>query len=254
MDQLACAVGGILAIDFAPTAGKTGTCGPAGHRQSDRGAASSRESQADWPHIERVSFRFEEHDARLLVIDTGGSHADLTDDYASVPAEMKQAASFFGAGTLGELDRDRIESNIDALRRACGDRPVLRALHFFDDTERVEEQFHALQDGTLDRFVALMRESGRSSQTMLQNCYSLKAPEEQGIPLAVALTDRFLKEAGASDGACRVHGGGFAGTVQSLIPLSCADAYVARMEEVFGAGSVKPVRIRSTGALRLARL
>jgi galactokinase len=257
MDQLACAVGGVLAIDFHPAA----SAGDGG-----------------WPRIDRVPFRFAEHGLRLFVIDTGGSHADLTEDYAAVRREMNQVAEFFGAETLGELDRAQLDASLAAVRRELGDRAVLRATHFFDDTERVDALFRALQSGETQRYLALVQESGLSSLVLLQNCYSTRRPDEQGIPLAVTLTRRFLARGDAgrtatasaatdarpfgrsefdiasSPGACRVQGGGFAGTVQAYVTEERAAAYRNAMESVFGAGSVTEIQIRSRGAVELAAL
>ncbi len=221
MDQVACASGGIVAIDFADT---------------------------DHPKIDKLTFDITAAGYNLCIVNTGGNHADLTEDYASVPAEMKKVASFFGKNYLRELSIKEILANAKALREACGDRAILRAIHFFNENERVAAQKQALMDGDLDRFFAGVRSSGLSSFCYLQNVYTTKNVSEQGLSLALAVAEEFLADQKA---AWRVHGGGFAGTVQAFVPTTEAEAFRAHMDGVFGEGACIVLRIRGEGAIRL---
>lgn len=221
MDQVACASGGIVAIDFADT---------------------------DHPQIDKLTFDITAAGYNLCIVNTGGNHADLTDDYASVPAEMKKVASFFGKNYLRELSIKEILANTKALREACGDRAILRAIHFFNENERVAAQKQALMDGDLDRFFAGVRNSGLSSFCYLQNVYTTKNVSEQGLSLALAVAEEFLADKKA---AWRVHGGGFAGTIQAFVPATEAEAFRAHMDGVFGEGACIVLRIRGEGAIRL---
>lgn len=216
MDQMACAIGGIIAIDFA---------------------------DPERPVYERVTFPFERYGYALVVADTGGSHADLTEEYAAVPAEMKAVAARFGSETLRTVKKEEVLRNVSRLRDETGDRAVLRALHYFADNGRVERMIGALREGKLSEYFALVRESGSSSWRLLQNCYTAQNPSEQGITLALALTEEFL----GSDGAFRVHGGGFAGTIQAYVPAARLSGYREMMEAAFGEGCVTPITARATG-------
>ncbi|MFW6387753.1 MAG: galactokinase [bacterium] len=215
MDQLACAHGGIISIDFSGTP----------------------------PRITPVDFDFSTAGYALAVVDTGGSHADLTEDYASIPAEMQLIARELGGELLAECSKDDIIQNIPRLRRRCGDRAVLRALHFFEENVRVGGMIEALSEGRAHDFLELAQHSGASSSMLLQNYHSAKAPHEQGIALGTELARDFFA-ACEHPGAARVHGGGFAGTIQTYVPLGQWEAFVARMEEIFGAGSVTRLRLR----------
>ncbi len=233
MDQTACAYGGIIAIDFA---------------------------DPEKPVIEQVTYSFEAAGYALVVVDTGGNHADLTADYASIPAEMGAVAHELGAGVLRSTDRAQVVSEAASLRKNTGDRAILRALHYFADNERVTLQIGALRSDNIERYLHLVRKSGSSSWRLLQNCFTVKNPQEQGISLAIALTEHFLDGSlpGSQEdpdvrvhGASRVHGGGFAGTIQAYVPLSRADSYVASMESVFGRGCVTRLSIREEGAVEI---
>ena len=221
MDQVACASGGIVAIDFADTAA---------------------------PVIKKIDFDLSGAGYRLCIVDTGGSHADLTDDYASVPAEMKAVAAHFGKTCLRETDENEVVSAIPALRIELGDRAVLRALHFFAENRRVTEQTEALLGGDLDAFFSGVIASGRSSFCYLQNAYAVKDVKGQGVPLAVNLCERYLSDKG---GAFRLHGGGFAGTVQAYVPADDADGFKTLLESVFGEGSCYILRVRRDGAIKI---
>ena len=229
MDQTASASGGAVSIDF-------------GDKEN--------------PKVRGVAFNPEAAGYALCVVATGGSHANLVDDYAAIPNEMKAAASFLGKSVLREADEDIFMSKITEIRKAAGDRAVLRAIHFYNENKRVDAMLTALdkmnvesnrKQGMAD-FLNLVNESGASSWQLLQNIYTTKLPEEQGISLALALTKNFL----GRDGACRVHGGGFAGTIQSYIPMERIKEYKNLMEGIFGEGAFTVLRIRPIGALELS--
>ena len=222
MDQVACAMGGIITIDF-------------------------KDPQS--PVIRKVDFDFDAQNYNLIVVDTGGTHADLTDDYASVPREMKSVAQALGASVCRDLTMEDLARGMTRLRSKTGDRALLRAIHFIGDNERVVKQVEALKKNDFQRFLDLISESGNSSYKRLQNIYSPKSIREMGVALALALTEDYLMQINA--GACRVHGGGFAGTIQVFLPADAVAAYIKLMEPVFGAGSVHALKIRSLGTLHL---
>ena len=222
MDQVACAVGGIVAIDFAdPKA----------------------------PIINKVDFDISAAGYNLCIVNTGGNHADLTDDYASVPAEMKSVAAYFGKSVLREVDEQEFYANIAALRESVGDRAVLRALHFFGENKRVAAQKAALDASDLDAYFAEVISSGKSSFCYLQNVYTTKNLKEQGLSLALCLAEGYLAGKRA---AYRVHGGGFAGTIQAYVPMADVEGFRALMDGVFGEGKCIVLRIRPEGAVRIA--
>lgn len=219
MDQVACAAGGVVAIDFEDPAA---------------------------PKIDFLKVNMPEH--RLCIVDTGGNHADLTGDYAAVPAEMKAIAAHFGKSCLRELSREDVIGEIPALRRRFGDRAILRALHFFAENVRVGEQTEALMAHDLARFFEGVKASGRSSFCYLQNVYTTKNVEEQGLSLALCLAEGFLTD---KFGAWRVHGGGFAGTIQCYVPADAVEDFRALMDGAFGEGACIVLRIRAEGAMRV---
>jgi len=221
MDQTACATGGAVAIDF---------------------------ENPENPQVRGMGFDPASDGFALCIVNTKGSHADLTADYASIPTEMKAVASFFGKHVLRELDEKTFFSRLPELRSAVGDRAVLRAMHFFNENRRVDAMLSALQEKSIDAFLSLVRESGDSSWELLQNIYSHKKLTEQGVSLALALTKNFLA---SGKGACRVHGGGFAGTIQAYIPTEKLNDYRNLMEGVFGTGALTVLRIRPLGAVEL---
>ncbi len=220
MDQLACAAGGIAAIDFADPAA---------------------------PRLTTIRAGFREHGYALAVVNTGGGHADLTADYAAIPTEMRAVAAALGKTYCAELSERSLLAALSALREQTGDRALLRAFHFLAESRRVQSQAAFLSAGKIKQYLDLVNESGGSSWMLLQNCYTTAAPDRQPIPLALTMTRKFLGE----DGACRVHGGGFAGTIQVYIPIERFAAYTAYMEAVFGKGSVIPLQIRGDGALKI---
>ena len=225
MDQTACAVGGCITIDFADP--KT-------------------------PVIEKLPLDLKKAGYALCITDTGGNHADLNDDYASVPAEMKAVAALLGKTVLREVSREDVIANAARIRENCGDRAFLRAMHFLSENTRVSAQADALRTGDLDAFFKGVLASGASSYRYLQNVYTTKNVSEQGLSVALCLTEQFITETCAGKGAFRVHGGGFAGTVQAYVPAEHAQEYVSFMEAVFGEGAVYVLNVRPEGAIRLA--
>lgn len=221
MDQMACAVGGIIAIDFEDPSN---------------------------PVIEKTDFDLTKAGYKLCIVNTGGNHADLTGDYASVPAEMKAVAAYLGKSVLRETDEAAVIAAIPALREKVGDRAILRALHFFAENRRVAAQKNALQTGDLDTFLANVLESGRSSFCYLQNVYTTKNVAEQGLSLALCLAERTLSGKRA---AWRVHGGGFAGTIQAFVPTEEVEGFRSVMDAAFGEGRCMVLRVRPEGALRI---
>ena len=221
MDQIACAVGGIVAIDFEDTKN---------------------------PVVNKIDFDISKEGYALCIVNTGGSHADLTDDYASIPQEMKSVAEFFGKKSLREVDERELYSRLPDIRTELGDRAVLRALHFFDENRRVSEQKRALLSGEFDMFLQNAVASGKSSFCYLQNAYPNKNPSEQGISLAICLSEKIL---GNKKAAFRVHGGGFAGTVQAFVPKNLVEEYKNKMEACFGEGTCSVLFIRPVGAARI---
>ncbi len=221
MDQMACAVGGFVFIDFADPAS---------------------------PVIEPISFSLTDAGYELCIVNTGGNHADLNEDYASVPAEMKAVAALLGKEVLRGVTEEQIREKIPELREAVGDRAILRALHFVEENKRVLVARDALKAGDVPAFLDVVTASGRSSFMYLQNVYTVKNVREQGLSLALALTDRALA---GQDCAFRVHGGGFAGTIQVFLRREHADEYCDRIESVFGKGAAMRLRIRPLGAVKL---
>lgn len=221
MDQMACAVGGFVHIDFEDTKN---------------------------PIIEKIDFDMSGAGYALCIVNTGGNHADLNEDYASVPAEMKAVAKFLGHEYLRGTCLADVMVNIKALREEVGDRAILRAYHFFNENERVKAQASALKNGDTDVFLAYVIKSGNSSYKYLQNVYTTKNVAEQGLSLALALTENLLCDTGA---AYRVHGGGFAGTIQAFVPFDHVASYKEEIDSAFGEGACHILRIRPQGAIKV---
>ena len=220
MDQLACATGGIIAIDF---------------------------EDFENPKIEKINFFFKEYGYKLLIVDTGGNHANLTDEYSSIPEEMKNVAEILGKQTIRKVERKELYEHIAEIRKEAGDRALLRALHYINENERVEKQKEALKKSDFTEFLSLVKKSGDSSYKLLQNVVSVKKTSEQGIALALATTEDFFKS-NEIDGVCRVHGGGFAGSIQVYLPVEKVAEYKEFIEAIFGNGGVIEVEIRVRGA------
>ncbi|MBQ3482565.1 MAG: galactokinase [Clostridia bacterium] len=221
MDQTACAVGGIVAIDFADPKS---------------------------PIVEKMAYDITAAGYNLCIVNTGGNHADLTPDYAAIPTEMKAVAAAMGKKALREVCEADVIAAIPELRKTVGDRAILRALHFFAENARVAKQKQALRSGDLEAFFENVTASGRSSFCYLQNVYTPRNPEEQGLSLALCLAEQYLSD---KKGACRVHGGGFAGTVQAFLRTEDVAGFRALMDGVFGEGACIVLRIRSEGATRI---
>jgi galactokinase len=221
MDQAASSVGGFVAIDF---------------------------KNAEQPKVEQISYNFANSGYSLCIIDTKGSHSDLTPDYAAIPTEMKEVAAFFGKEVLSEVEEKTFFASISALREKAGDRCVLRAIHFFAENERVLKEVAALKANQFDEFKRLIIESGYSSYMYLQDVFSPSHVQEQGVSLTLALCQKFLEEAG---GAYRVHGGGFAGTVQAFVPVAKLAEFIRQMENVLGEGSCHTLSIRPVGGTKI---
>ena len=219
-DQTASSVGGCTYIDFA---------------------------DPQHPVVERVDFDFANSGHQLCVVDTGGNHADLTDDYAAAPVEMRSVAAALGKEVLRQVDPAEFYAALPRLRGVCSDRALLRAFHFFGDNARVPRQAAALRAGDFETFRRLVIESGRSSYMYLQNVYTCQNPAEQGLSLALAMSEQLLGDRGA----WRVHGGGFAGTIQVYVPLDLMEAYRSAIEAVFGPGSCHMLSVRPVGGVEV---
>ena len=221
MDQMASSVGSLCYIDFKDTKN---------------------------PVIEKIEFDMESVGYCLCITDTKGSHSDLTPDYAAIPAEMKAAAAVFGKEFLREVSKEDILNNLDKIRKTAGDRAALRAIHFAGETERAELEAKALKTGSFDDFLRYFKESGDSSFKYLQNIYSNSKTDEQSVSLGLALSDMVLA---GGKGIARVHGGGFAGTIQAFVRLEAADAYISAMDGLFGDGSCQRFSIRKQGCIKV---
>ena len=222
MDQMACAVGGTILLDFS-----------------------------DGVRYEKVDFGFDELGYDLVIVNTGKGHADLSAEYSSVPDDMHAVAAALGVRNLCETSEDAVLVRLTELRASCGDRAVLRALHYFEECARVEEAETAINAGEKNRVLDLITASGRSSWEWLQNAVVPGMPREQPIPMALALTELYLRRIGA--GACRLHGGGFAGVIMCVLPKDETAGYVDYMAGYFGRENVYLTNIRQTGAACLGR-
>jgi galactokinase len=220
MDQITCSVGGFVSIDF--------------RNEED-------------PKVEKIEYDFNGSGYTLFIVSTGGSHADLNPDYASIPAEMKEAAGYFGKKTLREVSLEEIMDRIGGMRDIGNDRAILRAIHYENENARVLRQVQALKDKDMKGFLGLVSESGSSSWRLCQNVYSCANVKEQGISLALAVSENIL----GTRGACRVHGGGFAGTIQAFVPDDLKSRYVSGMNDIFGEGSCLELHIRPEGAVKI---
>ena len=221
MDQTASSVGGFTAIDFADPA---------------------------HPSFQKVDFDLAAHGYALCIVDTGGNHADLTGDYASIPVEMRSVAHELGVEYLRDADETAFYARLGEIRKKTGDRAVLRAMHFFDENRVAQREAEALAQGDMDAFLHWEIRSGRSSFMRLQNVFACSNPSEQGLSVALAVSEKLLSGKKAS---WRVHGGGFAGTVQAFVPLEELDRYKTEMEKVFGEGTCHVLSVRSAGGPRV---
>ena len=220
MDQMACSVGSLSHINFANPAE---------------------------PVVERIEFDLDSHGYSLCITDTKGSHADLTADYAAIPTEMRQAASCLGKEVLGQTSKEEVLSKLPEIREKAGDRAALRALHYVCENERVQKEAAALQQDRFAEFLKLVKESGDSSYKYLQNVYVNHDVQHQNVSVALAVSDMVLEGKGAS----RVHGGGFAGTIQAFVPNEQVSRYKETMEKVFGKGTCNVLKIRKYGGVKV---
>ena len=218
MDQTACAVGSAITIDFKDPAN---------------------------PVVGTAKFDLATHNFALCISDTKGSHADLTDDYAAIRREMESVAEQFGKPVLREVDEQEFLKAIPTLRRKVGDRAVVRAIHFYNDCRRAADLCAAIRDDRFEEFLQLVIEGGHSSFEFNQNAYSIKNPQEQGVPLALAISQKVLK----GRGAWRLQGGGFAGTIQAFVPMDLLEEYRAAIDALFGEGSCHVLSVRNYGAV-----
>lgn len=220
MDQTACSVGGLVTIDF---------------------------EDPSKPIVKKVDFNFMTTGYALVITNTGGSHADLNDDYASLPTEMKSVAKELDANVLRQVSLEKIIDKIPSLREKTGDRAILRAIHFQGDNARVVKQVEALEKKDFQGFLRMVIESGYSSYMYNQNVFQASNPREQGVALGLALSDLVLK----GKGAWRVHGGGFAGTIQAFVPQDLLTTYTDTLEHVFGKDSCYKLFIRQKGSVKV---
>ena len=221
MDQMASAVGGMVYIDF-------------GDKEN--------------PVIQPVDFAFSQTGYALCIIDSQADHADLTDEYAAIPGELKAVSGYFGKEVLTEVAEEDFYAAIPAVREACGDRAVMRAIHIFEENRRVKKQAEALQKGDFDGFLQLVTESGHSSWMYLQNVQPTGSVAQQAVAVALALCRKYLQ----GRGAYRVHGGGFAGTVQAFVPLDMVDSFREKVEKALGAGACHILSIRPQGGVEMS--
>ena len=220
MDQTASAVGNLVTINFF---------------------------DKEHPVIEPVDFDFASCGHALCIIDSQASHADLTDEYAAVPGEMKAAAACLGKEVLTQIDEADFYAAIPEIRKACGDRAVMRAIHFYQENARVPKQVAALREGNFDKFLQLIKESGHSSYMYLQNVIPAGYKEHQDVAVALALCEHYLE----GRGAYRVHGGGFAGTVQAFVPFDILESFRAGIDAVLGEGACHVLSIRPQGGVEM---
>ena len=220
MDQTASAVGNLVTIDFL---------------------------DKDHPVIEPVAFDFSSCGHALCIIDPGADHADLTDEYAAIPGEIKSVAACFGKEVLTQIDEAEFFSKLPELRKACGDRAVMRCIHFYQENARVPQQVAALRESNFEKFLALVKQSGYSSWMYLQNVIPAGYKQHQDVAVALGLAEHFLQ----GRGAYRVHGGGFAGTIQAFVPYDILDAFVAGIDGALGEGACHVLSIRPQGGVEM---
>ena len=220
MDQMASSVGGMIYIDF---------------------------ENPDKPNVKQIKVDFESFGHSLCIVDTKGSHEDLTEDYAMIPSEMKQVAHYFEEDVLRKVDKTDFYLNIPAIREILGDRAVLRAMHLFEENKRVEQEVEALENRQFDLFKKLVKDSGDSSFKYLQNVYSNHEVNNQSVSIGLAVSDVILGDKGVS----RVHGGGFAGTIQAFVPDEIVLLYQKTMDSVFGEGACHILKVRRYGGMKV---
>ena len=220
MDQMACSVGGLAYIDFLNPKN---------------------------PYVEKIAFDLEKFGYSLCITDSKGSHADLTDEYAAVPEEMKRVANYFGKEVLVDVPFDKLLANVAEMKTVLSDRCILRAIHFLSENKRVEDEVNGLKQENIEVFLENVQSSGNSSYKFLQNVYSVKNVHQQNVSLALALSETIL----GNNGVCRVHGGGFAGTIQAFVKNEFVKEYQTYMDQIFGKGSCSVLKIRKYGGIQV---
>lgn len=221
MDQMASSVGSVVAIDFEDT---------------------------EKPKVNKVEFDLAKHGYALCIIDSGADHADLTDEYATIPSDMREVAKFFGKNYLREVNENDFYANIKTIReKTHNDRAILRALHFFRDNRLAQEEVEALKNDDFDAFLSMIKRSGQSSFMYLQNVFAPSMPKAQAVSVVIAMCDKILGERGAY----RVHGGGFAGTIQAFVPMDMLDEFKSQIEAVVGDGMCHVLSVRPVGGYEL---
>lgn len=223
MDQMACAVGGTILLDFKQDVA-----------------------------YQKVNFDFERMGDQLVIVNTGKGHADLSREYSEVPDEMKQVAEALGCSKLSETTLETLCKELPAIApKMANDRAILRAIHFFEENNRVTDMMQAVSTKDRKQILKILKQSGQSSWELLQNCYAVSDYQEQKVSLCLALTEIFLKELG--DGCCRIHGGGFAGVIMCVLPKQAVHAYTRFMETYVGKDAIYPMKIRQVGAVHLEK-
>lgn len=220
LDLLSCALGAVIAVNFKDPAS---------------------------PEIREMTVDFEADGHSLCIVDLGKGHGSLDAEYAEIPAEMESIAHYFGGERLSDIDETVFYEDIAGARRACGDRAVLRAIHYFDENRRALEKMAALRDHDMCRYLRCVNESGRSSSMYLQNVTLYRDPKAQEAALALALAEKLL----GGEGACRIHGGGFAGTIQVYVPKDRCEEFCRRMDRLTGEGSCYQLKMRNVGPVRI---
>lgn len=220
MDQCACSVGNLIHIDF---------------------------KNNEQPLVNKIDVDFSKFGYSLCIVDVHASHADLTSDYASIPEEMKKVAQFFGKEVLSDVDEDEFYAHLPEVRKAVLDRAVLRAMHLFAENKRVQKADLALKENDFETFKTIVKESGNSSFKYLQNIYSNHYVDQQAVSIALALSEKILED----QGVCRVHGGGFAGTIQAFVKNEFVSKYKEEIEKYFGKGSCHILKIRKYGGIKI---
>lgn len=222
MDQIACAAGGIVGIDFKNSTN---------------------------PKIEPIKFSFKKEGYQLMVTNVKSSHANLSDEYSSVPTEMKSVARVLGSEHCNEISISQLIENVDKIRDCCGDRALLRAFHFITESKRAVLQLQSLKDKNFSDYLRLVEESGSSSYKYLQNIYVNSEPKNQSVSIGLAFSEFFLKGVDPMGArACRIQGGGFAGTIQAYVPQDFSDDYKKLMDSIFGGSSCFVLKIRDKPA------
>lgn len=220
MDQCASSVGSLINIDFNDVAK---------------------------PIVNKVDVDFSKFGHSLCIVDTKGSHADLTDEYAAIPMEMKKVANYFGKEFLREVDEEDFFNDIAGARKACQDRAILRAIHLFEENKRVDQEVKALNNSDFETFKKVVKESGDSSYKFLQNVYANCDVQNQSVSIGLAMSEKII----GRNGVCRVHGGGFAGTIQAFVKDEFVTAYKTEIERVFGKGSCHVLKVRKYGGKKV---